>query len=809
MNRHSIKSLKTAALVCCGIFVALTTNAQTTVTATYNSNGSGTITVPAGATSVNGQATGAGGGGGAAGVVGFRTNWDCYNGVAGIAAGGGGEGYTVSNSFAVGSYSITVGKGGDGGYISNFSIGSGAAACNATYGSTKPSASATAGTTGGTSSIGTVITANGGGGGGSRFTYSNSSTDEGGWTIAGGTGNRNGQNGYWNGNTSTIYNSGRWCDGCGPNTVHGGQGGGATSYNGGQSSGNNANGGWAGSVGTNAGAGGGGGAARSNNQSYYTGAGGRGADGKVVISFILPKPIIESVSATTLCKGTTLSLKVSDATYSSGATYIWYCGATQVQSSTNQTLSVFNVASANAGSYTVKVRYTISYSGLTPTFSGTTSGNTVEITSDGVTVTVNDRPSLSALSEVNVCEGTALSLDGASFVTSNNGSAVTSYVWKLDDETISMPHTLAAADNGKTLKLAVTNGCGTTEASSVIVVNPFTSQIINASICAGANYTENGFNIQNVQENTSTSRETTNAAGCLHTINLNLTVVPVSEVIEAQICAGESYSENGFDASTEGIHTLSGLTNRLGCDSTATLNLTVVPLDTVVTAAICAGDSYHLEGFFDISEDEIVESTTMTAEGYINSLGCAAGTITLNLVVKPDPVVPVSNLNVEKREEEGLLRVFWSANEYAVQYILHVNEGSSEQLLVEETISAPTLSYSIPLEQFNLEENEYTFRVFVNDDCGNTSQPREKKIVPGDALTNLRSAYSSAHHLQAWGQNGELSLQSNVNQTVEIYTAVGMKIKVLTLNAGETSKITLPRGIYLLQSGSKAVKVVL
>ena len=62
----------------------------------------------------------------------------------------------------------------------------------------------------------------------------------------------------------------------------------------------------------------------------------------------------------------------------------------------------------------------------------------------------------------------------------------------------------------------------------------------------------------------------------------------------ASICQGQSYNFNGNVYTTSGTYTKTGLTNAAGCDSTATLKLTV---NSINTAAISeAGSALMLDG---------------------------------------------------------------------------------------------------------------------------------------------------------------------------------------------------------------------
>ncbi|MCQ2286098.1 MAG: choice-of-anchor L domain-containing protein [Bacteroidales bacterium] len=70
-----------------------------------------------------------------------------------------------------------------------------------------------------------------------------------------------------------------------------------------------------------------------------------------------------------------------------------------------------------------------------------------------------------------------------------------------------------------------------------------------------------------------------------------------ADTIEAAICNGATYTEHGFNASTEGIHTLT-IPTGFGCDSLLVLKLSILPSPHIIIKdTVCAGESYHDNGF--------------------------------------------------------------------------------------------------------------------------------------------------------------------------------------------------------------------
>jgi len=132
----------------------------------------------------------------------------------------------------------------------------------------------------------------------------------------------------------------------------------------------------------------------------------------------------------------------------------------------------------------------------TPTVSGTfnytiplTGGScgSANVNATG-TITVADKPSLSAIAPVPIlCVGSSLNPNPPT-VTSN-GSTVTFSGWELETAgasnsftNITVPYTVALADNGKNIRYTVTNGCGISVSNIVsITVNPVPSPPVISS----------------------------------------------------------------------------------------------------------------------------------------------------------------------------------------------------------------------------------------------------------------------------------------------------------------------------------------
>ena len=187
-------------------------------------------------------------------------------------------------------------------------------------------------------------------------------------------------------------------------------------------------------------------------------------------------------------------------------------------------------------------------------------------------------------------------------------------------------------------------------------VKAATTSTTNASICAGGAYSFNGNSYSNAGSYTA---HLTNAAGCDSAATLVLTIKqPSTSTTTASICAGSSYTFNGTSYSSTGSYT-SHLTNSAGCDSSATLVLTVKAAPSVAsingTSNVCVGKTSTLtnstpNGVWSSANGTIASISangivTAVAAGTINisytvtnNLGCSA-IASISFVVNPLPVL--------------------------------------------------------------------------------------------------------------------------------------------------------------------------
>lgn len=119
----------------------------------------------------------------------------------------------------------------------------------------------------------------------------------------------------------------------------------------------------------------------------------------------------------------------------------------------------------------------------------------------------------------------------------------------------------------------------------------FDTDTIVADICFGEVYNLNGFN----EDSTGVYiNQDTNILGQDSITILNLTVHPTYlDTIYADICFGDTYSENGFNESLDGLYVKND-TTIFGCDSITFLNLSVHrPYSETIYDTLCMGEELY------------------------------------------------------------------------------------------------------------------------------------------------------------------------------------------------------------------------
>ena len=168
-----------------------------------------------------------------------------------------------------------------------------------------------------------------------------------------------------------------------------------------------------------------------------------------------------------------------------------------------------------------------------------------------------------------------------------------------------------------------------------VTVNPILSSVTNASICQGGNYTFAGQTFTNAGTYPVALQS---VFGCDSIATLNLTLNPLpNTILNEAICQGSTYSFNGQNIGVAGQYT-QVLQTQAGCDSTIVLNLSINPvLSLTINEIICAGETFTFFG-----------QVLTTSGNYSQTLQTQAGcdsVVVLNLTVTPLPEAPLIDSN--------------------------------------------------------------------------------------------------------------------------------------------------------------------
>ena len=183
---------------------------------------------------------------------------------------------------------------------------------------------------------------------------------------------------------------------------------------------------------------------------------------------------------------------------------------------------------------------------------------------------------------------------------------------------------------------------GNLSAITTLKPYPFETVVIHDTICSNNAYKKHGFNIPANELQISGTFEfqdtIPSTTGCDTLVKLNLYVAPKDTAkFDVIICERETYQENGFNQSVSGKYE-QYLQNRFGCDSLVILNLSVETKDTtIISDSICNGETYTQNGFN--------ASTTGTyKQNLYNRFGCDS-LVVLTLAVNPTPDIEITALS--------------------------------------------------------------------------------------------------------------------------------------------------------------------
>jgi gliding motility-associated-like protein len=168
-----------------------------------------------------------------------------------------------------------------------------------------------------------------------------------------------------------------------------------------------------------------------------------------------------------------------------------------------------------------------------------------------------------------------------------------------------------------------------------VTVNPVLSSSTSASICQGGTYLFSGQSFSSAGTYPVTLQS---VYGCDSIATLNLTLNPLpNTILNEAICQGSTFSFNGQNIGVAGQYT-QVLQTQAGCDSTIVLNLSINPvLSTTINETICAGETFTFFG-------QVLSTSGNYSQTLQTQSGCDS-VVVLELTVTPLPEAPLIDSN--------------------------------------------------------------------------------------------------------------------------------------------------------------------
>ena len=235
------------------------------------------------------------------------------------------------------------------------------------------------------------------------------------------------------------------------------------------------------------------------------------------------------------------------------------------------------------------------------------------------------------------------------------------------------------------------NGCDSTVILDLIVSEELTAEL-NQIICQGTSFDLGG---TQYDQSGTYFYTTQNTEGCDSTITLNLSVLPELEsTTNESICSGSSYEFGGNQYDETGVYE-NVVINAQGCDSTITLNLTVNPIqEHQYDFSICEGESYEFNGE-GLTESGIYNTLIQTVEG-------CDSIVELNLTVHPT-FNTSENFEICEGEEflfEGQSFSTGGSYNFGLQSEFGCDSLVTINLTITPTPEAPILTSNSPVSCF-------------------------------------------------------------------------------------------------------------
>lgn len=327
-----------------------------------------------------------------------------------------------------------------------------------------------------------------------------------------------------------------------------------------------------------------------------------------------------SVNNVTICEGASTNLTATPST--TGGTYDWI-----ITGETTQTITV---------APTVTTNYDITY-----TLNGCASAT------ETATVNVNPIPSVS-VNNATICAGEVTNLTATPSVVGGTYNWITT-----GDFTSSItinPTVTTNYDVEYTL-----NGCTSLVASGIVTVNPTYAFSESNSVCPGESvlYPDGTSEVVTTPTNHVSSLQTQSGCDSIITTNVSL-YQTYNQTVNADICSGESFTfPNGTTVTniTSDLSQTDVLFSSDGCDSTITTNVIVhQDVSEIVDAFICSGDSYTFPNGTTVTN---ITSDISQIDNLTTQFGCDSTISTYVSVTTVDATVSENNNVLTAQQANG------------------------------------------------------------------------------------------------------------------------------------------------------------
>ena len=226
--------------------------------------------------------------------------------------------------------------------------------------------------------------------------------------------------------------------------------------------------------------------------------------------------------------------------------------------------------------------------------------------------------------------------------------------------------------------ITTSNGCFTSEEFELFI--PTIETFLDLEICEGESAVVDG---NELTASGSYTFSFLSSIGCDSTVTVDLNVLPVgTNFVNPVICEGEVYSYSGQTFDQSGFYSIS-TPAPVGCDSLISIDLTVMTdVETLQTINICEGEQIEEDG-------DILNTTGVYAYTYSTSIGCDS-TVVLDITVNTN-YNETTTLTICEGETYQLGdQLLTEAGTYGA--ILNAITGCDSSVLLQLAIASPTAS---------------------------------------------------------------------------------------------------------------------